>query len=369
MHHRWLRATAAVFVLTGGAALTGGGLAGAATAPVHRIATVKPANFGLYDLTWYGTPFGKPTVYLADQSGIEAIDAKTFTDEGTFGQGLFVPFGSGAAACGPIGGIGPDGLLSLTVGGSNQLWAGDGHSSVRVFTLTSPGSGSPAADISTGGTCRADELSYDPARHLVLITNPSEPQNYVSLISVHADPTKDKVVAKISYPNAVGGLEQSVYDPNDGNFYLNVVQSSPASDQIGSVDVISSTAKRIIRSFPVIGCSPNGIALDPTNDQALLGCARNGFMIMDLRTGAIAHTITGVSGADEVTYDPVSQRFFAPSTTTTSLKAVLTVISQSGQVLQTVSLPANGFTHSGAAGGGKVFVPVYGAGIFVFNAR
>ncbi|HXQ19397.1 MAG TPA: hypothetical protein VN781_07180, partial [Acidimicrobiales bacterium] len=231
MSQRWLRASVAVLGLAGGVALTGGGLAVAATSPVHRIATVKPANFGLYDLTWYGTPFGKPTVYLADQSGIEAIDAKTFTDEGTFGQGLFVSFGHGAAACGPIGGGGPDGLLSLTVGGSNQVWAGDGNSSVRVFTLTSPGSGSLAADISTGGTCRADELSYDPAQHLVLITNPSETQNYVSLISVHADPTKDQVVAKIGYPHAVGGLEQSVYDPNDGNFYLNVVQSSPASDQ------------------------------------------------------------------------------------------------------------------------------------------
>ncbi|HXQ61101.1 MAG TPA: hypothetical protein VN796_02135, partial [Acidimicrobiales bacterium] len=185
----------------------------------------------------------------------------------------------------------------------------------------------------------------------------------------HADPTKDQVVAKIGYPHAVGGLEQSVYDPNDGNFYLNVVQSSPASDQIGSVDVISPTQKRVIRSFAVIGCSANGLALDPTDDEALLGCARNGFMIMDLHTGAIVHTITGVSGADEVTYDPVSERFFAPSTTTASLKAVLTVISQSGQVLQTVALPPNGFTHSGAAGGGKVFVPVFGAGIFVFNAR
>jgi len=44
------------------------------------------------------------------------------------------------------------------------------------------------------------------------------------------------------------------------------------------------------------------------------------------------------------------------------------VISQSGQVLQMVPLPANGFTHSGAAGGGKVFVPVAGPGIFVYNA-
>ncbi len=330
-----------------------------------KVATVKPANFGLYDLTWYGSAFGKPTVYLSNQGGIDAINAKTDTYLGSFGQNLFVPLGSGAAACGVIGGIGPDGILSLTVGTSNQVWAGDGNS-----TLSAPGVGKLAAAISTGGQCRADEFSYDPVQHLVLISNPSEASNFVSFITVHANPEMDTVVGKIAYPNATGGLEQSVYDPNDGNFYLAVVQSGSTNSNVGAVDVISPVTKRVVRSLPVVGCQPAGVALDRQADELLLGCSSsNALMIMDAKTGAIVHTITGVSGADQVTYDSVSQDFLAPSRTPAGTAVLAEISAKTGQLVATANLPANAFTHSIAAGGAKAYVPVAGDGVVIYSVR
>jgi DNA-binding beta-propeller fold protein YncE len=343
---------------------------GSAGGQVAKVATVKVANLGLFDLTWYGTPFGKPTVYLSDQAGIEVFNAKTNAYLGSFGRSDFIPFGAGAPACGVIGGTGPNGILTLTIGGSNQVWAGNGNSTVNVFTLSAPGSGTLAASISTRGQCRADEFSYDPAQHLLLITNPSETANYASFISVHANPKLDKVVGQIAYPNAVGGLEQSVYDPANGDFYLNVVQTGSANAAIGSVDVISPTTKRVIGSFPVIGCGPAGLALDPRSGELLLGCSsHNALMTMDAKTGAILHSITGVSGTDEVAYDPVSQSFVAPGVRPDGTPVLAEISGRTGQLVASAPLPAGGLTHSIAAGGSKAFVPILSVGMSIYSVR
>jgi hypothetical protein len=347
-------------------------VAATASSSLTRVATVKPPNFGLFDLTWYGSPFGKPTVYLSDQPGVEAFNATSGAYLGTLGLNLFAPLSGGPADCGTQGGgAGPDGVLSLTVDGSNQVWAGNGNSTVKVFTLTSPSSGALGMTISTGGQCRADELSYDPIQHLVLIGNSTEPTaNFASLISVNANPKMDKVVGKIAYPGATAGLEQSLYDPTNGEFYLNVVQTNPADNNVGSVDEISPKTKRVIRSIPIVGCRANGMALDQSANDMLLGCSSgNGLMIMNATTGALLHVVTQVSGADEVAYDATSQEFFVPAGTSAGSAVLAEVSAKTGNLVATVPLPANAFTHSAAAGGGKVFVPVEDQGLFVYSVE
>jgi hypothetical protein len=238
---------------------------------------------------------------------------------------------------------------------------------VNVFTLKSPGDGTLAASVSTGGTCRAGEFSYDPAQHLVLIANPAEQSNFVSFISVNANPTKDTVVGRISYPNAAGGLEQSVYDPSSGEFYLNVVQTTATNADLGAVDVISPKTKSVVRSFPVVGCAANGMALDEATHELFLGCGRsNALMIMDDRSGAILHTIPGLGGSDEVAFNPTSGDFVAP-TLHGGNWVLVAVSAKTGQVL--AETPVGGFTHSVATGGDKVFVPVLNMGIQVYANR
>jgi hypothetical protein len=336
-------------------------------AGISRIATLTPTPFGLFDITWPGTPFGKPTVFVADQSGIEAVNARTDALIGTFGSTDFVSFGHGATACGLIGGSGPNGVLSLTVGSSNQVWAGNGNSTVNVFTLSSPGSGTLAATIDTGGMCRADELAYDPVNREVLVANPTETVNYVSFISVNAQASLDKVVAKIAYPSAQGGLEQSVYDPGSGDFFLNVVQSGSNPD-LGQVDVISPTSHKVLRSFPVAGCGPAGLALDRPDHELLVGCGQaNGVMIMDDRTGAILHTIPAVSRCDEVAFDPHTGDFVVPGKDPSGTPVLAVISAKTGKVLAATDLPVDGITHSVAAYGGRAYVPAADVGIEVFR--
>src|ERR1039457_6641858 len=109
-----------------------------ATGHLTKIGTVTPPNFGLSDITWFGTPFGKPTVYVAE-GAIDVVNAKTGTFMGTIGLGDFNS--SDAATCGALGGRGPNGVLSLKVGRSNQLWVADGNTTLKVYTLSSPVSG------------------------------------------------------------------------------------------------------------------------------------------------------------------------------------------------------------------------------------
>ena len=210
---------------------------GGKSAPyLHHVTTITfpapYANPASFDISWVD-PVSQ-TYYLADKTndGVDAIDGSTDTFGSVIGAGSFVGSNTGAnavspaqtEACGRSTG-GPNGVLSLSVDGSNQLWAADGVSAakpvsnVKVFTLSTPTSGTLAATIGTAvkangttGTCRADEMAYSPEHRLFLVANDVDSPPYISLISVHADPTEDAIVGQIRFPAAVGGIEQSVWD-------------------------------------------------------------------------------------------------------------------------------------------------------------
>lgn len=108
---------------------------GTAGQPVRQVATVsypatakKSASFDISRVD----P-ATQTYYLADRtnSGVDAVDAARDTFTSIIGAGDFTGTGANAtaaqaAACGPTGTVGPDGVLSLNVGGVRQLWAGNG---------------------------------------------------------------------------------------------------------------------------------------------------------------------------------------------------------------------------------------------------
>jgi hypothetical protein len=314
--------------IAGAASLVGLDRGGGTSAPyLHHIATITfPApysNPASFDIGWVDP--STQAYYLADKTnhGVDAIDGSTDTFGSVIGAGTFTPTISTLPQCRSTGG--PNGVLSLTIGGVNQLWAGDGvtastPSDVKVFTLTTPTSGTLAATISTAvsangtaGNCRADEMAYSPEHQLFLVANDLDtPTPYVSLISVHANPTADTIVKQIKFPEAVNGIEQPIWDPQADRFYINI----PGVE----VAVIDPNKLSVSATYPTPGCSATGLALDPKSQQLLLSCGLNpnGVEFMDAGTGQITTNFPQVSGADEVWFDPGSRSFYLAASSMSS---------------------------------------------------
>jgi hypothetical protein len=374
---------------------------------IGQVGTIRlPAPFAQpasFDISWFDR--GTQTYYLSDRTngGVDAINARTNTVEGVIGRGFFAGAGADAsdsqkATCGTDGIQGPNGNLVVRIGGVSQLWASDGVtasapvSSVKVFDLAHHDIGKPATTVSTGGVCRADELSYDPTNRLVMVANDLDSPPYVSFISVNRDPSKDGVVATIRFGTAIDGLEQSVWDPRRHLVYLNVPQV-PAKDGawVGEVAAISPRSRAVVQTFRTPGCSPAGMALDAQADELLLGCSGDaltgdsvhgvnyhpnpGFTeVVDARSGHIVTRIDQVSGSDEVWFDPIAHRYYAAADAMTSngkstgySTPVLGVIG-AGAAGWLGNCPTSGDAHSVAADpvNGHVFVPIPGYGIAVF---
>jgi len=92
------------------------------------------------------------------------------------------------------------------------------------------------AKIPTGGKCRADELAYDAADHIIVIANDQDSPPYLTFISTNTQ----SVLGRYTYPPSQinHGLEQPVWNPKNDRFY----QAVPANaNNTGSIDIIKST--------------------------------------------------------------------------------------------------------------------------------
>jgi hypothetical protein len=383
---------------------------------LRQVATVafpapaKPS--ASFDISWMDPV--TQTYYLADRTnnGVDAVNASSDSFESVIGAGDFTGNGTTAtaaqvSACGAHGTGGPNGVLSLDVGGVRQVWAGNGVdatspvSTVKVFNLTAPGSGTLAATVSTAGRCRADELAYDPADHLVAIANDLDTPPYVSFISVQPNPAQDKVVGTIKFPAAIDGIEQSGWDPANGMFYVNIPQVPDSGGTWhGEVAVINPRTMSVTRAFTVPGCSPGGMAIDAASQDILLGCSGDAIsgdtvagvtyrpsravsLIISARDGHVVSTFHQVGGSDEVWLDPVTRMYYLAADSMTSngqssgyATPVLGVIAAGSHGFQGEggrwlgNFPAVAQAHSVAANpvNGQVFVPIPGYGIAVFAA-
>jgi len=141
------------------------------------------------------------------------------------------------------------------------------------------------------------------------------------------------VIAKITFPDSAG-LEQCAYDAGTKTFLVNNDGSTPNPD--GEVDVIPASfitsftgsvtngvplpapnGSNGFKVFPEGNCDPTGLALGPGTDMALscreatVGSALN-VLIMDRTSGNVLATINA-GGSDQITYDSVSNRYYAAS--------------------------------------------------------
>ena len=154
---------------------------GQATTPVYKLVTTiaLPGGLAGFDISWVDP--GSQRYYLADRTAtkgtgrIDVVDTQTNkllytipTRPTEFGFTGTVPAVTPGCSI-----SGPNGVIAIPQ--LNQLYVGDGDSTVKVVDLAAK---AIVAIIPTGGKCRADELSYDPVDHIVVITNPADNPQY-----------------------------------------------------------------------------------------------------------------------------------------------------------------------------------------------
>ena len=324
----------------------------------HQIAliTVPGSPLTSFDISFVER--SSQTYYLADRSnqGVDIFDAASNTFLTRVAG--FVGFtGSNDTS-------GPDGIV--VVHDRNELWAGDGNSTVKVIDLSMD---EIVDSISTGGAARADELAYDQKDKLILVANDADAPPFATLI----DTQTRTVVAKIPLDDATNGVEQPVWDPETHLFYMSIPQIG-ADPFNGGVAVIDPSTRSLVRTFSVKNCQPAGLALGP-KQHLLLGCSADAIaagapaqtQVMDARTGSIVATITQVGGSDQVWYNPGDKHYYLAARGQPG-GAVLGIIdAMTDTWIQNVPTGPN--SHSVAANpiNDQIFVPLRNKGIGVYH--
>src|SRR5262249_21255347 len=142
----------------------------------------------------------------------------------------------------------------------------------------------PNTPLATGPSSanRVDEMAFSPQTKMLLVMNdaPTTGSPFGTLI----DTTTDTIAHQIIFdgtngtPNATGGIEQPVWNPNTGKFYVSVPEIGGGGP--GGVTVIDPTTGTVVQTFDLatfgIGaCGPTGLAL-VTGNQLLIGCGTPG---------------------------------------------------------------------------------------------
>lgn len=307
--------------------------------PYNLVDTIiVPGNLtGGFDISWVDS--ASQRYYLSDRGtgSIDVIDAEH--DQYLYSIPGFVgSVGSGKS--------GPDGVL--TIHKENELWAGDGNSTVKVVDL-SAGAAAVPFPISTGGSFRADELAYDPIDHIILIANDRDTPPFVSFISQQSR----TVLQQLSYPQATAGLEQPVWNQQTHKFYMSVPATT--ANPNGEVDELDPKTFMITRVFPITtACGPAGLALLPFQ-RLITSCG----VVLDVRTGGTLATINGVGG-DEIWFNSGDGRVYFGGTPMGVVDAA---------TYQVVTNIPVGDTHSVAANSenNHIFVPVTAVGVTVYS--
>lgn len=289
--------------------------------------------------------------YLADVSNksVDIFDAERSSFLGRI-TGFNGP--GNQPECAPFDGNGPSGVL---VANDDRLWVTDAHGLVKIFELEGAeppfSTVTPRKVIPFNAVCRADELSFDPSDHIVLVGFPEPEMGGTPFIAfISSDPPFDSL-GILQFPGA-GGIEQSVWDPKLHRFLLNV-------PGVGIAVINPKDLDEAERIYPT-GCAGTGLALGPLR-HLLVGCGDKPDMILDAANGNLLKTFSQSEAAnsDEVWFNQGDDNFYATSNFAPPGPPSLAVIdAETNTFLQGV--PTDFISHSVAAfsENSHVFVPI-----------
>jgi len=183
----------------------------------------------------------------------------------------------------------------------NKLFVANNNSEIVIVDIT-PGADPPngiLARLNTGGKKRADEMDYDPREKKLYVANSDD--EFVTVI----DAVGNTIIKQIM--GLGNALEQPRYNPGDGMMYM----TGSGGNVIFRFDPVSDT---LVATMDIgVICSPNGLAINPTTNQALLGCSdkkTQGTVIFDLTVGQAIASFYQAGAGDSAIYDAQADRFF-----------------------------------------------------------
>jgi DNA-binding beta-propeller fold protein YncE len=305
------------------------------------------AKFESFDITFADQQTGQ--VFIADRSNkaVDVIDAKT---------DKYVTRITGFVGDGPKGDVsGPNGVL--TVNNGTEAWAGDGDSTVKVIDLKA---GKIVDTIKTGGKKRADEIAWDPKDGVFIVANDADEPPFVTLISTKPG---HKILAKIDFPQATDGIEQSAYNPVDGMFYVDIPQIDK-QDAKGGLAMIDPKTAKFVKMLPVDNCIPHGLAKGP-GSLMYIGCnagtkkdkLAGEMAVFDTKAGKVVATIPGAGGSDEAIANEKAGQWYAAVSNDRTGSALAVMDIKTNKVVQ--KFPTSTGAHSVAVSqsNNHVFVP------------
>jgi PEP-CTERM motif len=351
-------------------------------------ANVQPGGaFSAFDISFASAATGD--VYIADRSNA-AVDIFSGTSLSLIGRATGF---TGQQATTSISG--PDGVLTVTSGGTTTLYAGDGNSTLRVFNATSPAAPTLLQAIPTGGSltspcgptisCRVDEMAYSPTAQRLLAANNADAPAFGNLFST-TGPTNAPATllttpgVGIQIPASMGGItgggmEQSAWNPQTtvmggASFWVSIPALAGTNNPGGVAQI--STAGTVLQTInfaniPGIssgGCSPAGLAVSASGNM-LVGCGNVGTqaVLLDRNGNFLKFVGAGsLGGTDEIWYDPTTNEFYVTGNGGTNTTRFFDIVDANGNVIQTVDLPDTTSAHSIAVDplNGDVFVALAG---------
>jgi hypothetical protein len=267
-------------------------------------------GLAVFDISFVDPKIGLYVLSDRTNASVDFFDPKSDTFIGRVGGFKGVTLVNGVADNALSG---PDGV---TIVGDKEVWAGDGDSTVKVIDIATF---EVVDKISTGGSFRCDEMSWDSADHILAVANNADTPPFLTLINTDTHQIIKKIVLDGTggTPDAENGLEQSQWSAKTGLFYVSVPQVGPDPSQ-GGVSVIDPASQSVVATYPVQDCSPAGLTLGP-DYEALLGCSASfgtsptvltQSLVINLKSGRVVANIPQVGGSDEVWYDSATNHYY-----------------------------------------------------------
>jgi hypothetical protein len=310
------------------------------TAPVQILCAMTVPDNPLANVAkgWFSNE--RNALYIADQSnrGVDVINLKTYAYAGRVTGFVGVATAGGGTAT--TNGQGPN---SMALTQAHQMWVSDGNSQVQVVDLQSL---SIIATVSTaiaacdGGTAtthycgRDNEMTYDPADHLILVVNPNPLAvggthaalpPYVTFIDAHPP---YPILGTISFPDARGTPEAPVWNRETHRLLLPVPTCSgatcdPARGGTEYIAVIDPRTRSVATTFVMPDCHTlmptitpvptgmmNDMSIDEKDQHVIMPVCGRGEVVFDARTGAVVNVVTQIAGSDETWFNEGDGRFY-----------------------------------------------------------